>query len=282
LEAALVAFDPLTLAELDRSGLMDRSELKYLLPEAMLPTILAGLGNDYRVLTIGARRTSRYRTLYFDTAGLGLYMRHHAGAPDRFKIRSREYLNSQEAFFEIKHRTPDRRTQKRRIATSGLLAAPDATVAGFLSETSPYSAFELRPSLWNLYTRITLVRRTRPERVTLDLDVEYAGEGASLGLPGIVIAEVKYDRSAGLGSAWRSPFVIAMRKRGLRATAFSKYCIGLSRLRPDLKHNRFKPGHLALERTLRFELAMRRDRVTDSERQVAAEALERGGGSGYR
>jgi hypothetical protein len=32
-----------------------------------------------------------------------------------------------------------------------------------------------------------------------------------------------------------------MKARGTRFTSFSKYCIGVSMLYPEIKHNRFKP-----------------------------------------
>jgi hypothetical protein len=273
LSAALATFEPITLCEMAQSALMDRAELKYVLPLGLLPFVLAELRHTYRVLTVSGRRQGRYRTLYFDTPELALYLRHHAGAPDRYKIRSREYIDSQAAFFEVKHRLPNHRTQKRRIATAGLLASP---VAAFLTETSPYTADDLCPTLWNTYTRATLVSRTRAERVTLDLNVEYTWEGESLPLSGIVIAEVKYDASSGPGAAWASPFVMAMRRRNLRSTAFSKYCIGLSLLSPALKHNKFKPEHLAIERTMDIQ------RSIDIERTLSVEKLMQGGEDGHR
>lgn len=248
LAGALAAFEPVTLGEMAQNALMDRAELKYVFPQSALPAILAELYGSYRVLTIGGRRQAHYRTLYFDTPDLALYMRHHAGAPDRYKVRSREYVDSRTAFFEIKHRTPNRRTQKSRIQTAGLLATPGGPVTDFLMKTCPYPARELQASLWNTYTRTTLVSRTRPERVTLDLNVAYAWEDESLALPGIVIAEVKYDPHRAREGAWGSPFVSAMREHGIRPTGFSKYCVGLSLLCPNLKHNRFKREHLLIER----------------------------------
>ena len=41
--------------------------------------------------------------------------------------------------------------------------------------------------------------------------------------------------------AVNSAFVREMRALGVRPTGFSKYCIGVSMLYPEVKHNRFKP-----------------------------------------
>ncbi len=110
-----------------------------------------------------------------------------------------------------------------------------AEAAGFLAGTCPYPAQDLTAALWSSYARITLVSKERAERVTFDLDVEYSSDGESAGLPGIVVAEVKYERGV-----CESEFVRAMHKHRIRSTGFSKYCMGISLLYPGVKHNSFK------------------------------------------
>lgn len=248
LATVLGRFAPITLGEMAQVALMDRSEQKYVVPQAALPELLGELSVAYRVLVVAGQRMSRYRTLYFDTENLTLYRRHHAGAPDRYKVRAREYVDSHAAFFEVKHRTPNQRTLKSRIATPALVTTLTHQTADFLTEATPYTADELHACLWNHYTRITLVSKTRPERVTLDLDLAFSWEAADVTLPGVVVAEVKYN-----GDAWGSAFVQAMRQRHLRATSFSKYCIGVSLLYPDAKQNRFKAKHRLIEALMRGE-----------------------------
>ncbi len=72
-------FEPIGLAQMDAVALLDRTATKYVLHASQLYTALAGLSSDYQVLDIGVVRLHPYRTLYFDTADLALYMRHHAG-----------------------------------------------------------------------------------------------------------------------------------------------------------------------------------------------------------
>ncbi len=88
LAAVLDTFGPVTLEQMARVALMDRRELKYVMPHSVLLPLLHDLRDSYRVLSVAGERTSRYRTLYYDTADLALYHRHHAGAPDRYKIRA--------------------------------------------------------------------------------------------------------------------------------------------------------------------------------------------------
>lgn len=230
---------PLSLAELGSRSLLDRVETKYAMPEGVLDGVLAAIGPRYCVLEVQGQRLNHYRTLYYDTADFAMYRRHHIGAADRYKVRARQYVESHIAFLEIKHRTKKKRTVKSRIPTADLVTrlAADSSefTAEFVDEHCPYTAEELTPRLWNSYTRITLASKTACERVTLDLDLSFAWGGQQAGLPGIVIAEVKQAAHAG-----KSDFVSLMRQRGVRKTGFSKYCLGVSLLHPEVKHHHFK------------------------------------------
>lgn len=243
LSRLLTAYDPITLAEMTNAALLDRAELKFVMPQTLLLPVLAGLGDSYRVLVVGEQPFSHYRTLYFDTADLTMYRRHHAGAPDRYKVRAREYVDSRAAFLEVKHKTGAQRTVKDRIPTEAPVTALPPQARTFLAQACPYPAEALHATLWNHYTRITLVSKQRPERVTLDMGLAFAHNDACATLPGIVVAEVKYagDRRA-------SEFARLMRHYRVRGASFSKYCMGVSLLYPDVKHNRFKAEQRRIER----------------------------------
>jgi hypothetical protein len=225
------------------AALLDRSELKYVLPQSLLFAVLTELRDFYRVLIVAGQPFSHYRTLYFDTADLALYRRHHAGAPDRYKVRAREYVDSHAAFLEVKHKTGGRRTVKSRIPTEEFVTALTPEAADFLAGSCPYPAAELSARLWNCYTRITLVSKQRAERVTLDLDLAFVREEERVGLSGIAVAELKYQ-----GERHASEFARLMREHHVRDTSFSKYCMGVSLLYPDVKHNRFKVKHRLVAR----------------------------------
>jgi VTC domain len=82
---------------------------------------------------------------------------------------------------------------KSRIPTEDIVTAHTPKAADFLAEMCPSTADELAASLWNFYTRITLVSKLQPERVTLDLDLAFVRETGRPALAGIVVAEVKYQ-----------------------------------------------------------------------------------------
>lgn len=244
----LRSFRPITLAEMDAVALQDRQETKFVLDLALLIDLLPALAADYSVLNVAGERLSRYRTLYFDTPNLDLYRSHQAGKPTRFKVRSREYVETHTSFLEVKKRTNRKRTLKRRMMTNGLVTALGGVGAGFVDDEFPFEAGLLTPVLWNRYQRMTLVGLTRLERITLDLalDFEGAGDFASMGsaaLPGVVIAEVKQPRLTR-----DSPFLEFLRGAHVRATSFSKYCMGVTMLIPGVPSNRFRRHQRMLER----------------------------------
>ncbi len=238
LHTRLAAFAPIALQQMNNVALLDRVESKYVLHmETLLPG-LDVLRNDYAVLEIDGRRINHYRTLYFDTEDFALYRRHQAGALNRYKVRSREYVESQLSFLEVKHKTNKKRTVKSRVTTPELVTEISGEPAHFLSDVCPYESETLHPQLWNRYTRMTFVNRHSPERLTIDIGLSFEWEGRTVGLPGIVIVEVKRPAFNA-----PSPFVSWAQSRHLRSNAFSKYCVGMSLLNPELKANRFKSSH---------------------------------------
>ena len=101
--------------------------------------------------------------------------------------------------------------------------------------------------LWNNFTRLTLVSRTSPERLTIDIGLRYTdGSGTTAHetpLSGVCVAELKQERADR-----SSPFARVMRQLGIRPSGMSKYCIGMLLLHADLKHNMFKEVLRKLDR----------------------------------
>ena len=243
LAAQLSAFDSISLADLNSVALLDRIEVKYLLPLAWLSDVLLHLRPDYAALVVADRRLNHYRTLYFDTPDLTMYRRHHMGARNRYKVRSRQYVDSRITFLEVKHKTNKKHTVKSRLPTSEFITSMNRCSLEFLRDKCPYNAIELAPALWNTYSRVTLASKSRCERVTLDIGLAFAWQGKKMELPALVVAEVKRD-----GSSHDSDFITLMRQMGVRKTGFSKYCVGVSLLYPELKHNRFRSAHRQIAR----------------------------------
>jgi hypothetical protein len=247
LASALAGFSAIGLAEMSRVALLDRSEVKYALHMDTLVGILEPLSRNYAVVQVEGHRLNRYRSLYFDTADFAMYCRHHMGARSRYKLRAREYVETKTSFLEIKHKINKRRTVKHRIATPELVTHLEHDLGPFVSGLCPYAVDELAPCLWNSYSRITLVNRNIAERVTLDIDLNYWFNRRAA-LPGLVIAEVKQQ-----GRMQLSDFVACMHEHRIRKIGFSKFCMGVSLLYPEIKHNKFKSTQRHVARLMRGE-----------------------------
>ncbi len=229
-------YDPISLAQMNEVALLDRTDTKYVLTVRQLYGVLTSLTEHYRVLDIDGIRLNQYRTLYFDTAGFALYLRHHAGGRNRYKVRSRKYVDTQLTFLEVKCKTNKHRTVKNRIQTLGLVTRFTPKNSEFVKVHFPLNPKFLEPKLWNDFSRITLVSKHRQERLTLDLNLQFCNDRRTVALSGIAIAEVKQD-----GVNHNSDFIRQMRAMNIRPTGFSKYCIGVSMLYQNVKHNNFKP-----------------------------------------
>lgn len=235
-ERVIGTFAPLSLAEIGDAALLNRVETKYVVSADIIPSLLTAIRDDYRVLSIEGERLNRYKTLYFDSADFILYRRHQAGAANRYKVRSREYVETGTTFLELKHKTNKKRTQKQRILTDDFLRVIDRPSSDFLRARCPHNIDALYGRLFSYYSRITLVSRHSAERVTIDLDLSFEWEDRRKLLTNVAIVEIKRAPHAA-----NSPAAQQLRQRHIRPTRFSKYCIGVTQIYPDVKHNNFKP-----------------------------------------
>jgi len=232
----------LSLAELnERAPLLVRQENKYLISTDRFDEILTGLSDEFDVLTIDDRTVFTYDTVYYDTDDLLVYHQHVQGKRLRLKIRSRHYVDTGPCFFEVKMKGTRGRTIKQRLSyDGGRHGAVDENAMEFV-EGSVNSFYgdsftdRIDPTLTMRYHRLTLVGRGRPERVTVDFDLEFSEpDGATAQMPaGDLIIEVKSENGRGLADA-------ALRRAGARPAKCSKYCIGLILVHPDLRYNVFK------------------------------------------
>ncbi len=243
LETLTACFSPICLAEMDSVALLDRIDTKFVMPIEKLVKALASLQADYRILEVDGGRLNHYRTLYFDTPDFALYRQHVNERADRFKVRSREYLDSRLSFLEVKHRTRKDRVVKDRIPTDLPVAWFDAAARLWLKEVFPLDPRDLESKLWNTFTRITLVNQAGCERVTIDVDLAFYTAQRFVSLAGIAVAEVKQDRRS-----CPSPFLAQMQALRVHPQGFSKYCIGTALLYDQVKKNSLKARLLWLER----------------------------------
>jgi hypothetical protein len=242
----LAAMKPISLTEMDRVKLMDRSETKFVFPSSLLPMILASVSENYTVLEVNGKRMSVYETVYFDTDDHSLYLMHHNGRANRYKFRIRTYVETGVSYYEFKQKTPKKRTIKRRLEG-------DSADAAMLSPTlfhhvaPQYRALisQLSPVLKVQHTRTTLVNPESAERITIDTGLVFMAGISSRNMTDICIAEVKQEKNAA------SRFTEMMRRHHIMTLRFSKYCQGMIAFYPSIKKNNFKPRIRQLEKILK-------------------------------
>lgn len=238
----LLQFSPISLREMDSVALMNRTDTKFVLGVDQLVSILETLTKDYRVLEIDGVRSNSYETLYYDTSDFYFYSRHHSGKKNRFKIRKRRYVESNLTFLEVKFKTSKDRTVKDRTKLTMLQEGLDDFSKDFI-EDETHLGLSFEPKLWNSFNRITLVNESLPERLTIDLGLNFHFENRNIDLDNVVIAEVKQQNQNRY-----SPFMVEVKKRLIRPESISKYCIGAALLYPEIKSNNFKSKILKLKK----------------------------------
>jgi hypothetical protein len=240
---AIQSFNRVTLNNLGKVKLMDRTDFKFCIQRQLLPGILESLKDNYSILEIQGETILPYDNTYFDTLDDQMYLHHQNGKMNRYKIRIRQYLQSEENFLEIKFKTNKGRTIKERIERQGFNTTFENSELDFLQNSSPYSGSQLYPKIKSSFNRITLINNQFTERITIDTFPGFKNQEKEITLENLVIIEVKQCKS-------NKPAVIiqVLKDHKIRKQSFSKYCIGRSLLEEKIKKNNFKPLLLILEK----------------------------------
>jgi len=229
MEDILNNFEATSLSEMDNVKLMNRVDTKYIFHKNELEKLLKLLYSDYKILEIENKRLMNYSNDYFDTSDFKLYLAHHNGKLNRYKIRIRQYVESETFFTEIKFKNNKGKTKKKRVLTKEISVDENNQ---FVKKNSPYYLDELEKKLEIDFQRFTLVHKTKNERATIDLNLRFNRE---LKLRNMVIAEIKQESYQS-----DSELIKALRSLTIRQNRMSKYCIGIALTHENLKKNKFK------------------------------------------
>jgi hypothetical protein len=238
----LKAFTPISLEEMDSVKLMNRSDTKFIFRSEMLPRLLEQLKNDYFMLEVEGARNSKYETIYYDTEDFMFFHHHRRGKANRDKVRLRTYVESDLHFFEIKNKNNKDRTIKKRIKRKEQTLVISKKANEFLLERTHLNSEDLLPRLWANYSRITLVNKHAPERLTIDTNLYYKNDSKEKSLPELVIAELKQEKKQ------KSVFSELMRSNHIKEVSISKYCFGVIFLYEGIRMNNFKPKLITLNK----------------------------------
>ncbi len=240
-------FQGITLEELSRAPLMNRTDEKFAFRVSELSDILERLIPFYDVLNIEGKVIFDYTSQYFDNADFRFFSDHHRAMPNRFKVRIRTYIDSNISYLEIKEKVKGR-TDKKRIRTEGFTDSFDKEQQAFI-DNKIREHIDLKPVMINSYRRITLVNKFCEERLTIDFDVTNGTLNNPLestqSLSNIVIAELKQPKTDRT-----SPFYKLMKEKHIRTFRISKFCFGMMDLFKNVhfKSNRFKNKRLFIKK----------------------------------
>jgi hypothetical protein len=232
----LLPFKTVTLDDLDKVKLMNRSDSKFCMHIAQLPHILEALYAEYSILKINGEIIFHYDNTYFDTPDNKMFISHQNGKRNRFKIRVRNYIESNLNFLEIKFKNNKGRTIKERVVKQEFVPEFTANEQIFIENACPYDGHVLEPKINSFFKRFTLVNSQFTERVTIDIVPGFRNPEKEITLSNLVIVEVKQNKSS-------DPALIikVLQANKISSNGFSKYCIGRSLLEDDIKKNNFKP-----------------------------------------
>ena len=222
---------------LSQAALQTRVDNKFLLTPQEFTAFAAALDAEFRVMEIDGMRVFRYDSVYFDTDDLAQFRAHRQGRRRRYKVRSRRYTDTGLCMFEIKTKGARGATVKHRIEQSAgaagkLNGANRAYLRHVIRNEYEEEAPEMRPVLESGYERATFVNTVSGERVTCDVNLEYANERGRVHAPDLIVVETK--SADGRGASDR-----ALADLGIRPVSMSKYCIGIALLHPELPANRW-------------------------------------------
>ena len=212
-------------------SLMKRVDTKFVFHVSLVPLLLENIKEQYKVLKIGNNRMMTYKSNYFDTPDARLYLMHHNGKAKRVKVRIRNYVESNLFFLEVKKKSNNGNTSKKRIPITSINEKLDMNSLSFIHKTIGEN-YTLEKSIDNQFNRFTLVNNHLTERVTIDSNLLFNGAPFYQNL---VILELKQERINR-----QSPVYQSLSSMGIHPMRLSKYCMGMAKSDASLKQNIFK------------------------------------------
>ncbi len=240
----LNGFNSYSLEESEKISLMNRIDIKYVVPEAWISDFLSEICGKYRILQIHDNRVFLYHTTYLDTNEFDFFKMHVTGRPVRYKVRYRRYDETAMTFLEIKKRIRGNRTIKWRIESHATDLNSDPDAPGFLKPHLEMALGSFQTVLYNSFNRITLAGNDMNERITIDLNLNFSSPGGGqITCPGLSVIEIKRNKLFD-----RSPLVSILKEHNVKPRGFSKYCVGVASLYELPRKNILKPEILLIKK----------------------------------
>jgi hypothetical protein len=222
-------FEPISLEDLDRRlDWKARYDMKFISHDSHFDSLLETLYKDYFILDQNGSRISKYTTEYFDTLDHDMFYQHQYNNPLRYKIRKRRYNNEHSTWLEIKKKINGKMHKYRTFNPS------HSEVKSFIGSNSHYSHNELNTMMFVYYERITLMHKTLPTKITIDINMK-VGDGVYwIPFDNLMILELKSNKKN------NSDILKILESNCFIQCSISKYCVGMVTLYPNLKEKAVK------------------------------------------
>jgi len=230
-------FKSFDLKTLDAANLLERKDFKYCFSEKILEGILQEMLEQYDILEVNGERSFTYETEYYDTENFAFFSDHHNGKGNRVKARMRHYVQSEMSFAEQKSKNNKAVTTKNRIR----LHSKETDLADTWDQALNLS---LEKKCTIIYDRLTFLNKARNEKITLDFNLHFTNQARNASLDKLCIAEIKCK------ALQNSFFKSIMSARHIPSIGLSKYCMAITQLYPEIKHNNFKPVLYHIHKTI--------------------------------
>ena len=237
-------FSGISLGELNaKADMLTRLDNKYVVPISALADLSCEIARHFDILEIDGKRRFGYRTQYFDTPELCSYRHHVQGRRRRSKVRTRQYLDANLCFVEVKLKTARKVTVKKRFNYEPSLldqltdSAEQFVQNAHLNQHYRFGLTSYEPVIQMQYDRMTFVARNGSERLTIDRDLRFWNAVATEEISKyMTVIETKSRFGRGIADG-------ILRKSGYHPIgSCSKYCVGLAALGMVPRFNKFLPA----------------------------------------
>ncbi|MBN1252447.1 MAG: hypothetical protein JXR51_11175 [Bacteroidales bacterium] len=240
LQDTIYSFNTVSFSDFEDISFKNSVETKYILNSKKLNKLLNQVKHKYYILSVNDKRIHENTNKYYDTEDLKIYHDYHNGKRNRYLIRNFEKERQNNNYLEIKfHSNSGKVIKYKKKSVSMDIINPNNK--SFIEQYSPYNPDNLMLMLKNQYSRIVLIHKSKKEKVSIDINLQYTDKSNKLNLSNIAIIEVKQDKLF-----INSEFISALRKKNIHKTSLSKYCIGIALLNDNVKKNKFKQNLLAI------------------------------------
>jgi hypothetical protein len=239
----LTGFRTIDLKCMEAIKLMRRYDRKFIFHRDRLLTVLSFLKQNHQVLEIADNNIFTYDNLYYDTDDHFFYNQHHNKRMNRYKLRCRKYIDTDQCFFEIKFKDNKKKTIKNRFMLGNDISGNELpersrefVYTTVLANGGKFIDKGIIPSLRIRFNRVTFADLVHKERLTFDMNLTYTDMRCnSKRIGNLIIAELKSENPS-----TSSPFFQYLKNIRIAPTGFSKYCMGIAFMEKDIKYNRFK------------------------------------------